>query len=39
MLQHASEFPNVPHWALVARLPFQLLLIACIGWSTRRETE
>lgn len=39
MLQHAGQFPAVPYWALVARLPFQLLLIACIGWSTRPPTN
>lgn len=27
MLQHAAHFPEVPMWALIARLPFQLLLI------------
>lgn len=35
MWQHADQFPAVPYWALVARLPFQLLLIAAIWWSTR----
>jgi uncharacterized membrane protein len=27
MLQHANLFPNVPLWALIVRLPFQLFLI------------
>ena len=30
MLQEASHYPMVPYWALVARLPLQLLLIVCI---------
>ena len=33
MLQHAELF-NVPHWALIVRLPFQVLLLALILWST-----
>ena len=36
MLQHAERFPGIPVWLLVARLPLQLALIACILWSTRR---
>jgi uncharacterized membrane protein len=34
MLQHAEMFNNVPRWALIARLPFQALLLALILWST-----
>ena len=34
MLQHANHFPNVPLWALIARLPFQLFLIWLIWWCT-----
>ena len=33
MLQHAELF-NVPRWALVVRLPFQVALLALILWST-----
>lgn len=33
MLQHAELF-NVPRWALIARLPFQIALLALILWST-----
>lgn len=33
MLQHAELF-NVPRWALIARLPFQVVLLAMILWST-----
>ena len=33
MLQHAELF-NVPRWALIARLPFQAVLLALILWST-----
>ena len=35
MLQHPELFPAVPHWALVARLPLQALLLALIAWSCR----
>jgi uncharacterized membrane protein len=28
MLRHSDRFPEVPHWALDARIPFQFLLIA-----------
>ncbi len=35
MLQHAELF-NVPRWALVVRLPFQVLLLALILWSTSK---
>jgi uncharacterized membrane protein len=33
MLQR-SEFFDVPYWALVLRLPAQLMLLALIAWST-----
>src|SRR5450631_3739117 len=33
MLQHAEVF-NVPRWALIVRLPFQVALLALIIWST-----
>ena len=33
MLQHAELF-HIPRWALIARLPFQALLMALIIWST-----
>ena len=32
MLQQADAYPRIPVWALVARLPLQLGLIALIGW-------
>jgi uncharacterized membrane protein len=35
MLQNASQFPDVPYWALVARLPLQILLLLCIWWATK----
>jgi uncharacterized membrane protein len=31
MLQHAELFPNIPVWALVARLPLQVLLLVLIA--------
>lgn len=37
MLQHAEHFSEVPLWALVARLPFQLFLIWLIWWCSRTE--
>ena len=37
MLQHANVFSEVPYWALVARLPLQLLLIWLIWWCTRSD--
>lgn len=33
MLQHAGDYP-VPYWALVLRLPLQVVLLALIAWST-----
>ena len=33
MMQHAELF-HVPRWALIARLPFQAVLLALISWST-----
>ena len=35
MLQHADIFSEVPRWALIVRLPFQLLLIWLIWWCSR----
>lgn len=34
MLQQAALFPAVPYWALVLRLPLQVVLLALIAWST-----
>ncbi len=33
MLQYAERFPAVPYWALVVRIPLQLLLLWLIAWS------
>ena len=35
MLQHPDLFPAIPHWALVLRLPLQVLLLALIAWMAR----
>ncbi|MCB8881176.1 hypothetical protein ACELLULO517_13090 [Acidisoma cellulosilytica] len=35
MLQQAADYPAIPYWALVLRLPVQVLLILAIWWSTR----
>ena len=39
MLQRPDLFPSVPFWALVARLPLQLALLALILWSTAAVRE
>lgn len=40
MLQQSDLFPGVPYWALVLRLPLQLLLLALMAWvATRPERE
>lgn len=36
MLQRPELFPSVPYWALIARLPLQVALLALIAWSTAR---
>ncbi len=33
MVVHADQFPNIPYWALVARLPLQGLLIVWVWWA------
>ena len=37
MLQRPELFPSVPYWALLARLPLQVALLALIVWSTQRS--
>ena len=34
MLQRPDLFPSVPYWALLARLPLQVALLALIVWCT-----
>jgi uncharacterized membrane protein len=34
MLQRPELFPSVPYWALIARLPLQVALLALIAWGT-----
>ena len=36
MLQRPELFPSVPYWALLARLPLQVALLALIVWSIQR---
>jgi uncharacterized membrane protein len=36
MLQRPELFPSVPGWALLARLPLQVALLALIWWSAVR---
>ena len=38
MLQRPDLFPSVPYWALIARLPLQVALLALIVWSTGRPS-
>ncbi|WP_413431522.1 hypothetical protein [Crateriforma spongiae] len=33
MVVHADRFPDIPFWALVARLPLQGVLIAWVWWA------
>ncbi|GAC1630785.1 MAG: DoxX family protein [Nevskia sp.] len=35
MLQVPERFPQFPLFALWLRLPIQVALLACVGWSTR----
>lgn len=35
MWLHPELFPDIPEWALSLRLVIQVLLIACIWWSTK----
>ena len=35
MLQDADAYPDLPYWALVARLPLQVALLVLIAWCTR----
>ena len=37
MAVHPELFPKIPLWALYARLPLQLVLIAWAFWATRPE--
>lgn len=39
MLQQAADYPSIPYWALVARLPLQALLLALIIWSTAKPAR
>ncbi len=37
MLERPDLFPSIPYWALIARLPVQVALLALIWWATRRS--
>ena len=39
MLQQPELFPSVPYWALVARLPLQVALLAIIAWIALRADQ
>ena len=36
MLLHVEQFPDIPYWLLIARLPLQFVLIAWIYFAVRR---
>lgn len=38
MWMRADEFPTIPTWSLLLRLPFQGVLIAWVWWSTIKNT-
>lgn len=38
MLQQPELFPSVPYWALVLRLPLQVVLLALIAWIASRPS-
>ena len=38
MAMHPQLYPEIPAWALYARLPFQLVFIAWAWWFTKRPT-
>jgi len=39
MLVNADQFPAIPFWAIVARLPLQGVLIAWVWWATLRTEK
>ena len=39
MLQQSELFPSVPYWALIARLPLQVALLAMIAWIALRAGQ
>jgi uncharacterized membrane protein len=39
MLQHSDEFPSIPRWVLVGRLPLQLALMLWVWWSLKVEVS
>lgn len=39
MLQHSELFPQIPYWALIARLPFQVALLAMIWHASNRGKQ
>lgn len=39
MLQHAELFSEIPQWALIARLPFQLFLMWLIWWCSCNQKK
>lgn len=39
MVMNADQFPAIPFWALIARLPLQGLLIAWVWWATVKRSK
>ena len=38
MATHPGEYPSIPNWVIVARIPLQFILIAWVEWSTRHPS-
>lgn len=38
MVVHAERFPNIPFWALVARLPLQAVLAVWVWWAVVKRS-
>ena len=34
MLQNAADYPDIPYWVLLVRLPLQVALLATIAWAS-----
>jgi len=39
MITHQADYPLIPYWVLVVRIPLQFILIAWVEWSTRNLCE
>ncbi len=39
MLFNAADFPTIPYWALLVRLPLQLALMAWVWWAIKNTRD